>query len=108
MVVGDANVLPDFLTLLLTQLFFLKPQLLFSHASSEVRGENMPDRKFASIGDPTHNHQVMSPTRSPLPNPRLPLSHPGRAQTNKQIGKRKNGQTDKAKTICPQSIDFGT
>ena len=32
----------------------------------------MPERKVASTGDRTHNHQVMSPTRSPL-------SHPGGA-----------------------------
>ena len=43
---------------------------LFSHASAEVRGKNTPKRKVASTGDQTHNHQVMSPTRSPL-------SHPG-------------------------------
>ena len=46
--------------------------LLFSHASSEVRGENTPERKVPSTGDQTRNHQVMSPTSSPL-------SHPGGA-----------------------------
>ena len=75
MAVGDAHVFPGFLTPVLTQLFFPKPPttfltyfngLLFSHASAEVRGENKPERKFASTGDQTHNHQVMSPTRSPL------------------------------------------
>ena len=40
--------------------------LLFSHASAEVEGENMPERKVASTGDRTHNHQVMSPAHSPL------------------------------------------
>ena len=44
--------------------------LLFPHASAEVRGENTPERKVASTGDQTHNHQVMSLTCSPL-------SHPG-------------------------------
>ena len=39
---------------------------------TQVRGENTPERKVASTGDRTHNHQVMSLTRSPL-------SHPGRA-----------------------------
>ena len=34
-----------------------------------VRGKNMPERKFASTGYRTHNHQVMSPTRSPLSHP---------------------------------------
>ena len=47
-------------------------RLLFPHASAEVRGENTPERKFALTGDRTHNHQAMSPTRSPL-------SHPGGA-----------------------------
>ena len=71
MAVCDAYVFPGFLTPVLTQLFFPKP-LLFSHASAEVRGENTPERKVASTGDRTHNHQVFSPTRSPL-------SHPGGA-----------------------------
>ena len=70
MAVGDAYVFPGFLTPVLIQLFFPSHQLLFSHASAEVRGENTPERKVASTGDRTHNHQVMSPTRSPL-------SHPG-------------------------------
>ena len=38
-----------------------------------MRGENMPNRKFASPGSRTHNHRVTSPTRSPL-------SHPSEAQ----------------------------
>ena len=66
MAVGDAHVFPGFLTPVLTQLLFLKPPLLFSNASAEVRGENTPKRKFASTGDRTHNHQVMSLTSSPL------------------------------------------
>ena len=41
-------------------------QLLFPHASAEVRGENTPERKFVSTGYQTHNHQVMSLTHSPL------------------------------------------
>ena len=53
---------------------FQSHRLLFSHASAEVRGENTPERKVASTGDRTHNHQVMSPTRSPL-------SHPGGEKT---------------------------
>ena len=43
--------------------------LLSSHASAEVRGKNTPERKVASTRDRTHNHQVMSPTRSPLSHP---------------------------------------
>ena len=31
-------------------------QLLFSHVSAEVRGENTPERKVASTGDRTHNN----------------------------------------------------
>ena len=75
MAVGDAHVFPGFLTPLLTEFFFFQShRLIFFHASEEVRGENTPERKVASTGDRTHNHQVMSPTRSPL-------SHPGRALT---------------------------
>ena len=73
MAVGDAYVFPGFLTPVLTLLFFQSHRLLFSHASAEVRGENTPERKVASTWDWTHNHQVLSPTRSPL-------SHPGRSR----------------------------
>ena len=73
MAVGDAYVFPGFLTPVLTQISFQSHQLLFSHALAEVRGKNTAERKVASTGDRTHNHQVMSPTRSPL-------SQPGRAQ----------------------------
>ena len=72
MAVGDAHVFPAFLTPVLTQIFLQSHRLLFSHASAEVRGEGTPERKVALTGDRTHNHQVMSPTRSPL-------SHPGGA-----------------------------
>ena len=51
---------------------FQSHQLPFPHASTEVRGKNKPERKVASTGDQTHNHQVMSPKPSPL-------SHPGGA-----------------------------
>ena len=67
MSVGDAYVFPGFLTPVLTQLFFPKPPTTF------LRGENTLERKVASTGDRTHNHQVMSLTRSPL-------SHPGGAK----------------------------
>ena len=36
---------------------------------AEERGENTPERKFASTGSRTHNHQITSPTRSPLSYP---------------------------------------
>ena len=48
---------------------FQSHPLLFSHASAEVRGKNTPERKFASTGDRTHNHQVMNLTLSPLRHP---------------------------------------
>ena len=70
MAVGDACVFPGFLTPVLTQISFQSHHLLFPHASAEVRGENLPERNFASTGSRTYNHQVMSPTHSPL-------SHPG-------------------------------
>ena len=57
MAVGDAHVFPGFLTPVLTQISFQSYRLLFSHAS---------ERKFASTGYRTHNHQVMNKTRSPL------------------------------------------
>ena len=83
MAVGDAHAFPGFLPAILTQLSFQSHRLLFSHASAEVRAENTPERKFASTGDRTHNHQVMSPTRSPL-------SHPGGAE-NKTKNVVRNG-----------------
>ena len=61
----------------LTQPFFQSHQLLFSHASAEVTGKNMPERKFASKGFQTHNHQVMSPTHTPL-------SHLGRSEAGER------------------------
>ena len=41
--------LPGFLTPLLTQLFFQSHQLLFSHASAEMGGENMPKEIFHNL-----------------------------------------------------------
>ena len=64
MAVGDAPVFPGFLTPVLTQISFKSHRLLFAHASAEVRGENTPERNFASTGYETYNHQVMSPTRA--------------------------------------------
>ena len=64
MAVGDAYVFPGFLTLVLTRFFLSKPP-----TSAEVRGKNTPERKFALTGGRSHNHQVMSPTRSPLSQP---------------------------------------
>ena len=73
MAVDEAHMFPGFLTPTLTQLSFQSNRLLFSHASEELRDEKKPERKFSSTGYQTHNHQVMSPTRSPL-------SHPGRSE----------------------------
>ena len=64
MVVGEAYVFPGFLTPVLTHFFFPKPPTTF--LTCYWRGENTPDRKVATTGDRNHNHQVMSPTRSPL------------------------------------------
>ena len=69
MAVGDAHVFPGFLTQVLIQISFQSHRLLFSHASAEVRGENTPERHFASTGSRPHNHQVISPTHSPLSHP---------------------------------------
>ena len=80
MAVGDAHVFPGFLTPVLTRISFQSHQLLFSHASAEVRGGNTPERNFASTRGRTHNHQVMSPTCSPL-------SHPGGAEKISQFEK---------------------
>ena len=69
MAVGDTYVFPGFLSPVLTQLSFKNHQLLFSHASAEVRGENMRERKSASTGYRIHNHQIMSSTHSPQGHP---------------------------------------
>ena len=45
--------------------FFPVPPIIFSHAS-EMRGENMPERKFAATRYQTHNLQVFSQRCSPL------------------------------------------
>ena len=66
MAVGDAHVFPGFRTPVLTLLSFKANDYFSNMLLAEVRGENTPKRKFASTGSQTHNHQVMSPTRSPL------------------------------------------
>ena len=50
MMVGDAHVFPGFLPPVLTKVSFQSHRLLFSHASAEVKGENTPERNFASTG----------------------------------------------------------
>ena len=59
-VISWRSVFPAFLTPVLIQLSFQSHRLLSSHASVEVRGENKLERKFASSGYQTHNHQVMT------------------------------------------------
>ena len=72
MAICDVHVFPGFLTPVayIHNFSFHSHRLLLPHASAEVRGEITPERKFASTEDRIHNHQVMSPTRSPV-------SHPG-------------------------------
>ena len=48
-----------------------------------MRGENTPERKFASTGYQTHNHQVVSLTCSPL-------SHPGWASLDLDLSRKHN------------------
>ena len=45
MAVGDAYVFPGFLTPVLTQLSFQSQELLYSHASAEVRGAKYAGKK---------------------------------------------------------------
>ena len=63
------HMFPGFLTPVLTQVSFQSHRLLFSHAWAEVKGENTPERNFASTGSRTHNHKVISSTRLPLIHP---------------------------------------
>ena len=55
MAVGKAHVFSGFLTPVPTQISFQSHQLLFWHASSEVRDENKPEINFASSGSQTRN-----------------------------------------------------
>ena len=50
----------------ITQLFFPKPPTTFLTCFCRGERRKYTGRKFASTGDQTHNHQVMSPTHSPL------------------------------------------
>ena len=69
MEVGDAYVFPGFLTPVLTQFFFPKPPTTFLTCFCRGERQNTSEGKAASTRDRTHNHQVMSPTRSPLSHP---------------------------------------
>ena len=64
MAVSDAHVFPSFLIPLLTQISFQSHQLLFSHASAEVRGENTPERNFNRVSNsqpPGHESDATEP-----------------------------------------------
>ena len=61
MAVGDAHVLPRFLTPVLKQ----SHRQLFSNASAEVRGENTPKRNFATSGSQTPGHESDTLTTEP-------------------------------------------
>ena len=56
MAVGDIHVFPGFLTPAPTETSFQSHLLLFSHASADVRGENTPERNFASTESQTQKH----------------------------------------------------
>ena len=66
MAVSDAYVFPGFLTPVLSQLFFPKPPTTFLTCFCRGERRKYAGKKVASTGDRTHNHQVMSPRRSPL------------------------------------------
>ena len=86
MAVGDAHVIPGFLMPALTQLSFQSHQLLFSHASVVLRGQNTLERRFTSTGYQTRNHQVM-PARSPL-------SHLGGCLAKEHSHKKRSGKSE--------------
>ena len=77
MAVSDAYVFPGFLTPVLT-LFFAKEPTTFLTCFCRGERRKYTGKKVALTGDGTRNHQVMSPTRSPL-------SHPGGAAQNQDF-----------------------
>ena len=92
MVVGDTHVFPGFLTPVLTQLFFPKPPTTF--LTCFCRGERRKyakERKVALTRHQTHNHQVMSPIRSPQ-------SHPGGAHPRLEQADKRSCDLDAAKS----------
>ena len=66
MAVGDAYVFPGFLTPVLTQLFFRKPLTTFLTCFCRGERQKCVGKKSHLNRDRTQNHQVMSPTCSPL------------------------------------------
>ena len=70
MVVGDTHVFLGFLTPVLTQPFFPKPMTSFLTCFCRGERRKYAGKKSRHNRGSNSNHQVMSPTRSPL-------SHPG-------------------------------
>ena len=66
MAVVDAYVFPGFLTPVLEQLFFPKPPTTFLTCFCRGKRRKYASKKVRLNGDQTHNHQVISLTRSPL------------------------------------------
>ena len=79
MAVGEAHVFPGFLTPVLTQLSFQSRQLLFSHASPEVRSKNMLEKvrlnQFSNSQPPCHKFDTLT-TKPPGQGKSLESSKP--------------------------------
>ena len=101
MAVGDAHVFPGFLTPVLTQLFFPKPQTTFLTCFCRGERRKYAGKKSRLYRDRIHNHQVMSPTRSPP-------SHPGGAThfLSELFTKRQNLNLDEIQSICRRQNKF--
>ena len=69
MAVGDAHVFSWLSHTCINTTFSPKPQPDFLTCFSRGERRKFAGKKFASTGYRTHNHQVMSPTRSPLFHP---------------------------------------
>ena len=74
MAVGNAYMFPGFLTPVLTQLFFPKPPTTFLTCFCRGERQKYARKKSRLNWDRTHNHQVTSPTHTPLSHPGLALS----------------------------------
>ena len=68
MAVGDAHVFFSWLSNTSTKTTFFQKAM----PSADVRGKNIPKRKFAQPESQTHNYQVMSPEGSKLNHPAGP------------------------------------
>ena len=102
MAVSDAHVFPCFLTPVLTQLFFPKPPTTSLTCFCRGERQKYARQKIRLNRDRTHNHQVMSLTRSPLSHPSgggllltlchtmTPFDGSGKKAFWKHCGKRRN------------------